>query len=150
MLAGDHKQLAPTVKSRKAEAGLPTPSSTATADTASPPPHSSNAGGGAAAVATDGLGLTMFDRVLRDLGEGVCRMLDVQYRMNRDICDWASTEVGLIFFSFCRPRWVSIFGVSVALAFVAGSASRGWVSSMQGSFPGKNDRSSIGGGRKWR
>lgn len=42
----------------------------------------------------DGLGLTMFDRVLRDLGHGVCRMLNVQYRMNRDICDWASGEVG--------------------------------------------------------
>lgn len=35
----------------------------------------------------------MFDRVLRDVGSGVCRMLDVQYRMNRDICDWASNEV---------------------------------------------------------
>ncbi|CAM9164154.1 unnamed protein product, partial [Scytosiphon promiscuus] len=85
VLAGDHKQLAPTVKSRKAAAGLPPPP---------PPPRSSDPAAAAAAAATiDGLGLTMFDRVLRDLGEGVCRMLDVQYRMNQDICDWASTEM---------------------------------------------------------
>ncbi|CAM9847689.1 unnamed protein product, partial [Hapterophycus canaliculatus] len=98
VLAGDHKQLAPTVKSRKAEAGLPPPP---TSETPPPPPQHSpprsseaaTAAAVAAAVATDGLGLTMFDRVLRDLGEGVCRMLDVQYRMNQDICDWASTEM---------------------------------------------------------
>ena len=71
------EKLAPTVKSRQAEAG--TLSTTATV----------RDGGGKA----DGLGLTMFDRVLRDLGHQVCRMLDVQYRMNRDICDWASAEV---------------------------------------------------------
>lgn len=81
MLAGDHKQLAPTVKSRKAaEGGRLDPK-------ASDKPSDSADGVG------DGLGLTMFDRVLRDVGSGVCRMLDVQYRMNRDICDWASNEV---------------------------------------------------------
>ncbi|CAM9971306.1 unnamed protein product, partial [Ectocarpus fasciculatus] len=71
VLAGDHKQLAPTVKSRKAEAD----------------------GDGVGTGVFDGLGVTMFDRVLRDLGHGVCRMLNVQYRMNRDICDWASGEM---------------------------------------------------------
>ncbi|CAN0569599.1 unnamed protein product, partial [Ectocarpus sp. 12 AP-2014] len=74
VLAGDHKQLAPTVKSRKAEAGCLLPSE-------------------AVSGGVDGLGLTMFDRVLRDLGHSVCRMLNVQYRMNRDICDWASGEM---------------------------------------------------------
>lgn len=71
------------MKSRKAEAGtLPNESGAAR-----------DGGGGGGGGSVDGLGLTMFDRVLRDLGQEVCRMLDVQYRMNRDICDWASTEV---------------------------------------------------------
>lgn len=107
MLAGDHKQLAPTVKSHKAATGLGIP---ARYSSSSSPPLSSSARvppSGSTAVAgadgsgrstgggADGLGLTMFDRVLRDLGHDVCRMLDVQYRMNRDICDWASSEVGI-------------------------------------------------------
>lgn len=74
------KKLAPTVKNRQAEAGT-----LSNADAA--------LGGGGGGGIADGLGLTMFDRVLRDLGHQVCRMLDVQYRMNRDICDWASIEV---------------------------------------------------------
>ena len=103
VLAGDHKQLAPTVKSRKAEAGFRAPN---------PEPHNllgtdgcgcvdggggggGKGGGGGGGGDADGLGLTMFDRVLRDLGHDVCRMLDVQYRMNADICDWASKEVQL-------------------------------------------------------
>ena len=111
MLAGDHKQLAPTVKSRKAEAGLrgphpPLPSPSHPTSCSEPPSLSpaggigssggggkGGKGGGSGGGDTDGLGLTMFDRVLRDLGHDVCRMLDVQYRMNGDICDWASKEV---------------------------------------------------------
>lgn len=106
VLAGDHKQLAPTVKSRKAEAGCLLPSEAVSVPPPQAPPLSPGArggngkDGGGGGVGTggggggDGLGLTMFDRVLRDLGHGVCRMLNVQYRMNRDICDWASGEVG--------------------------------------------------------
>ena len=71
------------MKSRKAEKGV----RSAPMDPSEPTADGVGSGG------TDGLGLTMFDRVLRDIGSGVCRMLDVQYRMNRDICDWASTEV---------------------------------------------------------
>ena len=75
VLAGDHLQLAPTVKSRAAEAG--------------------------------GLGMTLFQRILDDVFcdgtvnshagpiidrglESCARLLDVQYRMNNLICDWAS------------------------------------------------------------
>ncbi|CAN0509548.1 unnamed protein product, partial [Ectocarpus sp. 12 AP-2014] len=106
VLAGDHKQLAPTVKSRKAETGCLLPSEAVSVPPPQVPPRSPGAhgenskdGGGGGGVGTggeggvDGLGLTMFDRVLRDLGHGVCRMLNVQYRMNRDICDWASAEM---------------------------------------------------------
>lgn len=99
VLAGDHKQLAPTVKSRTAEAGLPVspspdpPSLSSNYNTAAIKGVGKGGGGDATSGVGDGLGLTMFDRVLRDLGHDVCRMLDVQYRMNRDICDWASTEV---------------------------------------------------------
>ncbi|CAN0475040.1 unnamed protein product, partial [Laminaria digitata] len=102
VLAGDHKQLAPTVKSRKAEAGLQAPRPSSRSESPSLPAGggsgSSGGGGGGGGVSGgggdgDGLGLTMFDRVLRDLGHDVCRMLDVQYRMNGDICDWASKEV---------------------------------------------------------
>ncbi|CAM9856478.1 unnamed protein product [Ectocarpus sp. 4 AP-2014] len=120
VLAGDHKQLAPTVKSRKAEAGCLLPSEAVSVPPPQAPPrlpgaHGGNSkDGGGGGVGTggpgrnggggggwggggggggDGLGLTMFDRVLRDLGHGVCRMLNVQYRMNRDICDWASGEM---------------------------------------------------------
>ncbi|CAM9714597.1 unnamed protein product [Ectocarpus sp. 13 AM-2016] len=104
VLAGDHKQLAPTVKSRKAEAGCLLPSEAVSVPPSQAPPrspgaHGGNSKGGGGGVGTggeggvDGLGLTMFDRVLRDLGHSVCRMLNVQYRMNRDICDWASGEM---------------------------------------------------------
>lgn len=75
MLAGDHKQLPPTVKSQKAAAGL------------------RDGGGSGGAEGREGLGFTMFDRILLDHGQEVCRMLDVQYRMNEDICSWASREV---------------------------------------------------------
>lgn len=77
MLAGDHKQLAPTVKSQAAEAGLRDG-------------ERRDSGG---SRGSDGLGLTMFDRILRDHGPQVCRMLEVQYRMNENICRWASKEV---------------------------------------------------------
>lgn len=85
MLAGDHKQLAPTVKSRAAEIG-----ETANAFTSDGAPKGSN-----------GLGVTMFDRVMRDHGSGVSRMLNLQYRMHEDICDWASREVSAL-------RWSSL------------------------------------------
>ena len=58
VLAGDHRQLAPPVMSKEAEA--------------------------------QGLGTTLFDRVLSLHGEQCVRMLTVQYRMHRDISDWRS------------------------------------------------------------
>jgi len=58
VLAGDHLQLPPTVKSAKA--------------------------------ATSGLGVTLFDRAMKLYEHDLCRMLTVQYRMNRLISDWAS------------------------------------------------------------
>lgn len=94
VLAGDHKQLAPTVKSQAAEAGRLAPSSSSSE--AKQAGRREVGGVDVGVKCGDGLGLTMFDRVLRDHGQEVCRMLDVQYRMNRDICDWASREVGVI------------------------------------------------------
>lgn len=58
VLAGDHKQLAPTIKSVKAE--------------------------------QMGLGTTLFDRLMKRMGATHSRMLNVQYRMHRTICQWAS------------------------------------------------------------
>jgi hypothetical protein len=68
-LAGDHLQLPPTIKCARAEKG--------------------------------GLGLTMMDRLLSRHGHedpscggsGISVMLEVQYRMNRVICTWASNEL---------------------------------------------------------
>lgn len=64
VLVGDHKQLPPTIKSHVA--------------------------------ARRGLDVTLFDRALKRCGDDaskISRMLSVQYRMHRDISDWASREM---------------------------------------------------------
>lgn len=61
VLAGDHLQLPPVVKSE--------------------------------AAARKGFGVTLFERLLRTHGDGVGVMLTEQYRMNGDICRWASDEL---------------------------------------------------------
>ena len=61
VLAGDHKQLAPTIKSNKAS--------------------------------KMGLGTTLFDRLMAQLGTTHAQMLTVQYRMHADICAWASAAM---------------------------------------------------------
>lgn len=61
VLAGDHKQLPPTIKSSEAS--------------------------------SLGLGLTLFDRLMKLVGETNSRILTVQYRMHELICRWASDEM---------------------------------------------------------
>jgi ATP-dependent RNA/DNA helicase IGHMBP2 len=61
ILAGDHQQLPPTIKSKDAE--------------------------------TQGLSVTLFDRLMKVYGEKFSQLLRVQYRMNKQIMDWASNEV---------------------------------------------------------
>uniref|UniRef100_A0A4W3IA86 DNA-binding protein SMUBP-2 n=1 Tax=Callorhinchus milii TaxID=7868 RepID=A0A4W3IA86_CALMI len=61
VLAGDHKQLPPTIKSRKA--------------------------------AANGLSLSLMERLIGRHGEGVVRMLTVQYRMHASIMHWASEQM---------------------------------------------------------
>uniref|UniRef100_A0AAV2L8Q7 DNA-binding protein SMUBP-2 n=1 Tax=Knipowitschia caucasica TaxID=637954 RepID=A0AAV2L8Q7_KNICA len=61
VLAGDYKQLPPTIKSQSA--------------------------------ASKGLALSLMERQVQLYGPAVFRMLTVQYRMNRDIMDWASTQM---------------------------------------------------------
>lgn len=48
-----------------------------------------------------GLGVTLFQRLHRVLGEKVTRMLTVQYRMHADICGWAS---GALYEGALRPH----------------------------------------------
>ena len=59
VLVGDHKQLPPTIMSKRASAAL---------------------------------GYTMFDRAMAS-HDDISRMLSVQYRMHKDISDWASKEM---------------------------------------------------------
>ncbi|NXY14205.1 SMBP2 protein, partial [Atrichornis clamosus] len=61
ILAGDHKQLPPTIVSQRA--------------------------------AAEGLSLSLMERLAGHYGERAVRMLAVQYRMHRDIMEWASTEL---------------------------------------------------------
>ncbi|NWW80438.1 SMBP2 protein, partial [Climacteris rufus] len=61
ILAGDHKQLPPTIISQRA--------------------------------AAEGLSLSLLERLAERYGERALRMLTVQYRMHRDIMEWASTEL---------------------------------------------------------
>ncbi|NXF81575.1 SMBP2 protein, partial [Sclerurus mexicanus] len=61
ILAGDHKQLPPTIVSHRA--------------------------------AAQGLSLSLMERLVQHYGERAVRMLTVQYRMHRDIMEWASTEL---------------------------------------------------------
>ncbi len=61
VLAGDHRQLPPTIKSERA--------------------------------ARDGLGLTLFDRLMQQHGEQISRMLTVQYRMHTRIMTFFSEEL---------------------------------------------------------
>ena len=46
-----------------------------------------------AAAASQGLGTTLFDRVLSLYGNECVRMLTVQYRMHQDISDWSSAAM---------------------------------------------------------
>ena len=57
----DHKQLPPTIKSKKAS--------------------------------RRGLEVTLFDRLMARHGEGVSRMLRVQYRMHATISEWSSAAM---------------------------------------------------------
>ncbi|NXC84785.1 SMBP2 protein, partial [Cercotrichas coryphoeus] len=61
ILAGDHKQLPPTIISHRA--------------------------------AAEGLSLSLMERLAERYGERAVRMLTVQYRMHRDIMEWASSEL---------------------------------------------------------
>uniref|UniRef100_A0A8C0V8B3 DNA-binding protein SMUBP-2 n=1 Tax=Cyanistes caeruleus TaxID=156563 RepID=A0A8C0V8B3_CYACU len=61
ILAGDHKQLPPTIISHRA--------------------------------AAEGLSLSLMERLAGHYGEQAVRMLTVQYRMHRDIMEWASSEL---------------------------------------------------------
>ncbi|XP_063253931.1 DNA-binding protein SMUBP-2 [Prinia subflava] len=61
ILAGDHKQLPPTIISQRA--------------------------------AAEGLSLSLMERLAGHYGERAVRMLTVQYRMHRDIMEWASSEL---------------------------------------------------------
>lgn len=61
ILAGDHKQLPPTVLSQKA--------------------------------AQEGLGKSMFERLLEDHGDGIRQMLKEQYRMHQKIMEFPSKEM---------------------------------------------------------
>nr|XP_040017952.1 DNA-binding protein SMUBP-2 isoform X4 [Gasterosteus aculeatus aculeatus] len=61
VLAGDYKQLPPTIKSQKA--------------------------------ASNGLSLSLMERLIQMYGDSVVRMLTVQYRMNSAIMSWASKEM---------------------------------------------------------
>jgi ATP-dependent RNA/DNA helicase IGHMBP2 len=62
VLAGDHCQLPPTIKSKEAESG--------------------------------GLNITLFERIIHDRRyENVCTLLNIQYRMNDLINQWASTQM---------------------------------------------------------
>ncbi|XP_066043262.1 DNA-binding protein SMUBP-2 [Chamaea fasciata] len=61
ILAGDHKQLPPTIISHRA--------------------------------AAEGLSLSLMERLAGRYGERAVRMLTVQYRMHRDIMEWASSEL---------------------------------------------------------
>ena len=61
VLAGDHLQLPPVVKSSSA--------------------------------AAEGFGRTLFDRLAEMHGDSILRMLTTQYRMNRDISNWASDQM---------------------------------------------------------
>ncbi|NXD28159.1 SMBP2 protein, partial [Spelaeornis formosus] len=61
ILAGDHKQLPPTIISHRA--------------------------------AAEGLSLSLMERLAGRYGEQALRMLTVQYRMHRDIMEWASSEL---------------------------------------------------------
>jgi len=45
-----------------------------------------------AEAAAQGFNLSLLERLMRDLGEGVSRRLSVQYRMHRDIMDFSSRE----------------------------------------------------------
>ena len=61
VLAGDHNQLPPTIKSPVA--------------------------------LREGLDITLFDRLIRAKTCDLSRMLSIQYRMHKDISDWASREL---------------------------------------------------------
>ncbi|XP_061465901.1 DNA-binding protein SMUBP-2 isoform X2 [Rhineura floridana] len=61
ILAGDHKQLPPTIISHKA--------------------------------ATEGLSLSLMERLIQKYGDRVVKMLTVQYRMHQTIMQWASSEM---------------------------------------------------------
>ncbi|KAM4898490.1 DNA-binding protein SMUBP-2 [Sylvia borin] len=61
ILAGDHKQLPPTIISHRA--------------------------------AAEGLSLSLMERLAGHYGQQAVRMLTVQYRMHRDIMEWASSEL---------------------------------------------------------
>ncbi|NXK68915.1 SMBP2 protein, partial [Sylvietta virens] len=61
ILAGDHKQLPPTIISHRAAAA--------------------------------GLSLSLLERLAAHYGQRAVRMLTVQYRMHRDIMEWASAEL---------------------------------------------------------
>src|SRR5690606_26992976 len=39
-----------------------------------------------------GLGITLFERVYKQYNDDVTRMLEIQYRMNKEIMEWSSKE----------------------------------------------------------
>ncbi|KAJ1976465.1 hypothetical protein H4R34_003969, partial [Dimargaris verticillata] len=79
ILAGDHLQLPPTIKSRSTILALPA------LESSTPKRSVSTASSPAPLSTTTGLDTTLFDRMLALYGTSIKRMLTVQYRMHQHI-----------------------------------------------------------------
>ncbi|GAA6054516.1 hypothetical protein JCM3770_005824 [Rhodotorula araucariae] len=93
ILAGDHLQLPPTLKSsNRLTKSLSAKGKGASAVSASPIGNAPAGADGKLALSPD-LEVTLFSRLLALHGLGVRRMLRVQYRFNRKICAFPSSEL---------------------------------------------------------
>ncbi|KAJ1929057.1 hypothetical protein IWQ60_001502 [Tieghemiomyces parasiticus] len=87
ILAGDHLQLPPTIKSATDFPIFRPPDKTDACKDGPPIATSSRLGG---TLRLAGLDTTLFDRMLATYGAAVKRMLTVQYRMHKDIMHYSS------------------------------------------------------------